>query len=449
MSKLTRTQLIKTEAGNNFAPPLKRVLVRFKDHYVSKCAKDLAEGDKVRWNREFIQKTLDEVDLVLSAQSGRYASSREMVMEQNSARVWIPKLRVHLLESMTNASRAQILLEGTDITPEEYRAVSNMAHERILEYSSMHSLDPVCWDTVLNWVSGKVIAPAEKRFFDALGSFNPVLSEIYLDFVGNGPWSEAYSIYTNLRKVAMSYISDLQLKEGNGSGKRRRKGEGLDFGPELSAVVEAFGEEMRSRFIDVEVLGNETLRLDKKKISKKRGMEPHLFRGIAKADGELGEIKIDRLENYALEEIFGSDFSSALDGPEKAIEHAKKFVIERGFSLEDLRDWICRDCSPKSVVNDFEEFASEHSWPSEKELAASMLKDMGIGGKLERVYPQNESDLVAVLEGGSEITLSGFRKAYLAEREKCFLRIADLCKLKADGISRLIELAEQAGSEEN
>jgi hypothetical protein len=441
MSKLTRTQLIKTEAGNNFASPLKRVLVRFKDHYIQKRAKDLAEGDKVRWKREFIQKTLDEVDLVLSAQSGRYASAREAVMEQNSARVWVPKLRVHLLESMSNASRAQILMEGTDITPEEYRAVSNAAHERILEYSSMHSLDPVCWDTVLNWVSGKVIAPAEKRFLDALGSFSPVFSEIYLDFIKNGPWSEAYSIYTNLRKVAMSYISDLQLKEGNGSEKKRRKGEGLDFGPELSAVVEAFGEEMRSRFIDVEVLGNETLRLDKKKISKTRGMEPHLFRGIVKADEDFGGIAIDRLEYYSDGEIFGIEDASALDDPERLIEHAKKFAIGHGFSLEDLRERFTRRkaTAPTEILLD----ASEGIVPEEaieniirsaglRDMAHDILIDMRDGRR----------EIKAVLKDGSVVPLMQFGPSVVREMGQAAGRMLEK-------VERLQELAAEIGSEED
>ncbi|MEM4272240.1 MAG: hypothetical protein QXH30_01505 [Candidatus Bilamarchaeaceae archaeon] len=439
MSKLTRTQFIKTEAGNNFAPPLKRVLVRFGDHYVLKRAKDLAEGDRVRWKREFIQKTLDEVDVVLSAQSERYAAAREVVMVQNSARVWIPKMRVHLLESISSASMAQILLEGTDISTEQYRGVSNRVHGRIVEYSSMHSLEPVCWDTVLNWVSGKVIAPAEKRFLDAMGIFNPVFSEIYLDFVNKGPWSEAYWIYTNLRKIAMSYISEIQLGEKNGNAKKGKNRGGLDFGPELSAVVGAFAEEMKGMFLDVEVLGNETVRLDKKKIARQRGVDPHLFRGLVKADEEHGEIKIDKLENYSDDAVFGIEDASALNDPEKLIEHAKGFAIGHGFSLEDLKERFSKkDVSiPIDILLD----ATEGIMP--REAVENVIRSMGLGNKVNHVLldiRDGRREIKALLEDGSVVPLMELDP--LAVRE-----MGNVAAEMVEKVGRLEELANQIASE--
>jgi len=389
--KVRNIHIIKTEAGSNILPPRKKVLVRVGERYVPREAKALNPGDKVRWRREFIQKTLDEVDAVLSTNSQRYIEARETVMEQNSARVWIPKLRIHLLSALTDATKAQIMLEdGADLSPEATREAVNTAHEAILNYSSTQGMDPVAWDTVANWVSGRTIAPFDKRFFAALSPINPVFTQIATDFERDGPWAQAYELYVNLRKIAMAYLADTSAENGKNSPKKRKPpSQKLKFGEELTSLVETFEDEKKNRWIDSEVLENEPLKLNTKKISSRKKDQPQLFRGIVKLDDpDLGEIDVDVIDNYSLVDIFGD---ANLEDFEAIIECAKNFVLSRGFSYADLQERLLRfDVATETIlVREIGELR-----------AKAFLEENGLGWR-EMARIQNKAAMFATERGSA------------------------------------------------
>lgn len=343
--RLRPFNLIKTTAGANLATPNQKLLKKHKGKYVERRAGDIAEGDWLRWKKEFIQKKLDEVDAHFSLDNKKYVEARAVLMEPNSARVWVPKLRIHLLSGIPGVDMRQVLFEsGRDITPEAHRGAANRAHEAVETYSAQNSIIPVCWDAVSNWVGGNVIAPMNKNFLEALGTFSPELLAIYEDFCKDGPFAQAYRYYTGLRQTAMSAIADIasgkkrtasEDEPGDSKGSGKRSGV---FSKELAGLVKAFGDEIESRYIDVEVLGNERLKLSPGKKSSKKKTEGHLFRGLVSAgSGGAEGLEVDKLDNYSRGEIFGLNSVDALEGPERCIEHAKRFALEHGFSLRELR----------------------------------------------------------------------------------------------------------------
>lgn len=380
--------LIKTEAGNNMLPPCKRVLVRFGDHYVPKEARDLVPGDRVRWKKEYVQKTLDEVDAVLSNCSSRYNWARQVVMEQNTALVWIPKLRILLLETEREITRAQMMLEGEDISPAMAARVANRAHAAVEEYGVAHGITPVCWDTVSNWVAGRVVAPAEKGFLDALSGINPKFQPIFQDFRSNGPWAEAYRIYVGLRQVAMSYLAGIS---GEPSGtSHSAKSTGRDFSPELSTIVDSFGIDMRTGTLDALVVSAESIRMKAKSLSGKKKVDPHLFRGLVTfEDGVAAGLKVDSPDNYPNEEIFGMPHEVVPENAKKAAENAKAFAIAHGFSFADVRRRLLGDGSPieerKELVR---RFFIKQKMSSLDEMRKNLLE--GTGLTWEELSPEDK-----------------------------------------------------------
>ncbi len=389
MAKSRRMHLVKTEAGNNLVPPTKSVLVRFGDRYIRRQAQHLVPGDRVRWKKEFIQKTLDEVDIELSSRSERYVQARETVMIQGSTGIWVPRLRYHLLAGAPAVTRSQALFEGTDISPGECREITNLVHKEIVDYSRLKGMGPVCWDTVSNWVLGNVLAPANKDFFYPLGGIHPAFYEIHDDFRAGGPWAQAYELYVTLRRVAMNYIAKPKA-EGKGTSPGAAKGKGSAngrFAEELSALVEAFETDRESACIDVAVQGNETQRLRNKALSNRKRVDPHLFKGVVCEGDELA-VEADSLDNYSDAEICGG---AIMDNPREAIENAKKFALEHGFSLAELKERL----TPKKIDEKRIKKAVEEA-SSELGLSVESIRDElleGSGLKYEELSPEEKAAL--------------------------------------------------------
>jgi hypothetical protein len=309
-------------------------------------------------------------------------------MEQNTALVWIPKLRILLLETEREITRAQIMLEGEDISPAMAARVANRAHAAVEEYGVAHGITPVCWDTVSNWVAGRVVAPAEKGFLDALSGINPKFQPIFQDFRSNGPWAEAYRIYVGLRQVAMSYLAGIS---GEPSGSpHSTKSPGRDFSPELSTIVDSFGIDMKTGTLDALVVSAESIRMKAKSLSGKKKVDPHLFRGLVTfEDGMAAGLKVDSPDNYPNEEIFGMPHEVVPENAKKAAENAKAFAIAHGFSFADVRRRLLGDGSPieerKELVR---QFFIEQKMSSLDEMRRNLLE--GTGLTWEQLPPEDK-----------------------------------------------------------
>lgn len=404
MVRTLRVQQIRTEAGITLLPATSKALVQLGDRYVSRDACDLVPGDRVRFRKDHISRSIDEVDVVLSGASQRYVTSREQIMERNSLGLWIPKLRTLLLRGMNSQygivapalAGRKILLEHDDFSPHEYRFMADSVSSRIGAYAITNGLRAVCWDTTANWVMGRVIAPEQKRFFNALSAFNPAFSAIAQDFAANGPWAQAYNTYVTIRKVCMSYVAAQYNPPDVGPQQGAQQRPGASLAPELAAIVSTFAGDASSQYIDVEVLSNEELRQRKDVFRRRQKFEPYLFKGIVTAGaGAQADVPFDSLENYTGDEIFGTE--RPLDNPEQALEHAKLFALERGFTLSALKKRLEGKPPEINAMKDAAEaFMMEHGMGSVAQLRETLLE--GTGLRYEDLGPEGRLRVLREVE---------------------------------------------------
>lgn len=404
MVRTLRVQQIRTEAGVTLLSATSKALVQLGDRYVSRDACDLVPGDRVRFRKDHISRNIDEVDVVLSGASQRYVISREQIMERNSLGLWIPKLRTLLLRGMNTRygivtpplADRKILFEHDDFSPREYRFMADSVSSRIEAYAIANGLRAVCWDTTANWIMGKVIAPEQKRFFDALSAFNPAFSAIAQDFAANGPWAQAYGIYVTIRKVCMSYVAaqynppNVDLQQG------AQQRAGISLAPELAAIVSTFAGDASSQYLDVEVLSNEELRQRKDVFRKRQKLEPHLFKGIVTigAGNPIG-VPFDSLDGYDRRAIYGTE--RPLDNPEQALEHAKLFALERGFTLSALRKRLeGKPVDEASMKELTETFLLKHGVGSVQQIRDTLLE--GAGLRFEDLGPEGRLRVLREVE---------------------------------------------------
>ncbi len=424
-----KLQQISTEAGTCLLKSQAKALVRFGNKYIPRDAANLVPGDRVCFRKDHIQKTIDEVDIVLSGASKRYTDARELIMESNSQGIWIPRLRTHLLRGLNSVhalepaavAERKILFEKDDFASRQYVFIVNIVFDEIARYANGIGVRPVCWDTVANWARGEVIAPEEKRYLNALGTFNPAFTCIANDFANKGPWSQAYNLYVTMRKIAMTYLAaqnEPPVSDGPGGGTRIP---GLSFGSELAALISAFSADIRSQFLDVEVLSNQELRMKRDSFRRKQRFEPHLFKGIvtpgsaASGNGSLpADIPIDAIENYSVAEITGTD--TPMEHPEEEIERAKLFALEHGFSLEELKRHLLR--KPDGRQN---RKISEEVEKSMKEMRIydwEQVKDKVAHEFFDKPYKELEYDeQTIVMEEGKRVIMK-IREYLGAKREK-------------------------------
>jgi len=396
MVRTLRVQQIRTEAGVTLLPATSKALVQLGDRYVSRDACDLVPGDRVRFRKDHISRSIDEIDVVLSGASQRYVTSREQIMERNSLGLWIPKLRTLLLGGMNSQygivapalAGRKIFLEHDDFSPHEYRFMADSVSSRIGAYAITNGLRAVCWDTTANWVMGRVIAPEQKRFFNALSAFNPAFSAIAQDFAANGPWAQAYGTYVTIRKVCMSYVAAQYNPPNVGPQQGAQQRPGASLAPELAAIVSTFAGDASSQYIDVEVLSNEELRQRKDVFRRRQKFEPYLFKGIVTVgSGGQGGMQFDSLDKYDGKQIFGTE--KPLDNPEQAVEHAKLFALEHGFTLSELKKRLEGKPVDEASMKEFTEtFLLKHGVGSVQQIRDTLLE--GTGLRFEDLGPEGQ-----------------------------------------------------------
>ncbi len=380
---------IVSEGGVTLVKSRFSAAVRFHGGYTEREARDIVPGDRVRFRKNFIAKDLSQVDIVLSGTSDRYVQARLQLMEQNNLGLWIPRLRTHLLRAIFtqnfdhNVFENKVLRQNDDFDSIQYRSAVDQVTQVIESYASQNSIVSVSWDTVSNWLNGLVIAPQEKRFFNALGAINPIFLAVAQDFTTNGLWAQAYEVYTTLRKIAMTYLA--RSSDHIPTSGSRPKPNGLSVGAELSELVRVFESDRNSAYLDVVVISNEEVRMKRSDLARKERFEPHLFKGLTRADDP--NISVDQLSNYRLSDICGAGLPltaplravlSAFDflntpaagisfiTPEDALAHAKQFAIEHGFSFAQVRR-LFDGSAPKPNV-------SKKEKPSD---TASVVDDIG------------------------------------------------------------------------
>jgi len=242
--------------GNAFAP----VSISRLERMVRAAGQSMetgAGGYHVLFHNQRINQTMAQLDAqgVLEAGSTRYQDAKQLVHVQNRNGGWIPKLRVGLIEGFVpTATRQEVLREGADISSTVYTQVVGDIASRMGTYLAANpgALRMVQPRTMREWVQGEVVAPDDRRTFDALRGVHQFFDQFSSDRAfyyanQNRNWSEphnnleaAYHIWEVIRQGVMSYISRRPSGSSNGGRQGGGQRQRLTLADELSHVVNYF-----------------------------------------------------------------------------------------------------------------------------------------------------------------------------------------------------------------
>lgn len=210
----SRKLLITTTHGTTILDLESKVDVHLnKDIYLEKQAIYLNVGDTVRWQKEYIQKTLDEVDSFLES-SPRYMHSKRRIFERNAKNEYIPLLRTELWRGILNnkgiynrSLESIIKKEEGDFDASEY----DDAIEYVSSLLDRHRIE-ISRGAIRKWLEGETYTPKDWGIFNAFAKINNIFKEFdgtNLELDGR---HSNYKIFVVTRQTVMRYIA--KIKEG-------------------------------------------------------------------------------------------------------------------------------------------------------------------------------------------------------------------------------------------
>jgi len=121
---------------------------------------------------------------------------------------------------------------------------------------------------------------------------------------------------------------------------------------------------------------------------RRQKFEPYLFKGIVTVgSGGQGGMQFDSLDKYDGKQIFGTE--KPLDNPEQAVEHAKLFALEHGFTLSELKKRLEGKPVDEASMKEFTEtFLLKHGVGSVQQIRDTLLE--GTGLRFEDLGPEGQ-----------------------------------------------------------
>src|SRR3989338_2995556 len=376
-----------TDLGSTFVSSTRTTYVKHGDKYNIVPMKYAGEGDKIIYDWQWVSTSLDRVDVALEIRLDTYRDAKEALFEKNASGVYIPRLRINIIrgiESPSDTLEGRILKnDGMDFSSAEYRAIVDIAHEIVDYYAKRNKLHTPIWETVLNWVQGNVISPANFKFLEALAEINPYFNEAYKSFEDGGGFKDAYEDYVNKREGIMAYLAKVKdtqkLREDMGkSWSGTRKG---DLSEELKVLFEELGDEIQPHYRDAVIISIERVGTKgEKNIRRRKANEPHLFRGIYTEDNPPGNRAVVRLEDINIREELGG--VNLYENTDIAVQRLKEICIRYGFPIGMMRDYILRKDPTTGKRAEIEawQFIEEHKLTPDRlraEFIQSIEKEIG------------------------------------------------------------------------
>jgi len=341
-----------TDYGSTFIGGAARTYVWHEDHYTRIDAKYLNEGQRVRFERKYISRTLDEIDALLAVRSDRYRYAKAALFERNESGMHIPKLRCNIIrgiESFSQDLEDRILRSnGADFNIADYRLFTDLVHDVLVRFAASRGLKAPVWETALHWVRGQVVSPANAMFYAALADINPYFMELFHDFNEGGALKDAYEYYMKVRRGLMAWRAPAGATQEAQQGWSDKKIGTLD--QERQIVMEELGTDINSQFIDAVVLKVERVRKKKEHgVLKRHSDEPHLFRGIYTGDASEEGVRVVLIDQIDFKsELSGIDFMSQ---PQAYAGKLKELCVRYGFPIQMMRDYIFRPLDKRDEEN--------------------------------------------------------------------------------------------------
>jgi len=404
--------LVETTLGNTLLPRgtwyLSHVAQRV---FVKKLIEDITPGEMVIYEKEFINKTLGEIEPYLE-QSVRYRSALDKIFLKNNQGERIPVFRRDLIQAVASNSiitqdtlNEKIMREnGNDFSHDEYAAMSRYLFERLNDICDKENLPNRSEGAIRGWLDGSTLAPSDWNLFYALelalggkGTFD----DYFAPLEKNDSYERNYRLYTVTRREIMSYLSKFQ---GNSKKVTQKKGgkndeEKIYLAPEINIVV---GQFMRD--IDDQ---NSIARVTGKKIIESRNgnqyaedkIERKLRKGVVTQEKgsqykTTNMLEIDR-ERHVFGEIFVSVIRDYIKNYMK--EPPKNFIISAIRRLMLHMDGIDYNrVSTKQYITDLKNL-SNNTYSKLMNIAEKIHNDM-TSGDMDSYFDLNHGTIYRAYE---------------------------------------------------
>ena len=421
-----------TDLGSTFVSGKDATYVKNGSTYVRVDGNYLNPGDMVLFRKDCITKGLDEVDSVLDGRRDTYREAKLKLFELNENGIYVPRLRTNIIRGIEGANpdiEDKILRNGDqDFEPKEYRPLVDLTHEVVSDYADRQGLNGPKWLTVLNWVKGNVVAPAETRYFEALAKINPEFNVIYRSFSEGGEFKDAYEYYIKVRKGIMAYLARLTQREGDGAQTRWGQSKGGTIGEEIELVLEEFGTDIESQFVDANIVTIERVKKAKERgVKSRRGSSPHLFRGIYTGTENPENRQVLSIGDIDLEsKVAHIDWST---NPELLGRTIKEICVEYGFPINMMVDYVLEIGLGRDIVNEQGHATlDEAGLPRPGQIGAFLDERAGSLGINTDSWPLKYRKKFATLITRQEKTLLNQRRAGVEDLQRIARRVIEAIK---------------------
>lgn len=414
-----------TDYGSTFVSGNARAHVWHEDHYNKIDAKYLNEGQRVRFERKYIPKSLDEIDAILAARSGRYRDAKALLFERNENNIYIPRLRCEIIrgvETPTQDLETRILRSnGADLNPADYRLITDLVHDVLVRFAASRGMKAPVWETALSWIKGDVVSPANPLLYAALADIHPYFMDPYHDFQQGGRFKDAYDHYMKIRRCLMAWrapADETAPQEPTQSWSAKRSG---TLEEERLIIMEEFGTDINSRFVDAVVLKVERVRKKREHgVLRRQSKEPHLFKGVYTGDNVPEGTRVVSIDQIDLRGEIGD--INPLEEPLVYTQKLKEICIRYGFPLNMMRDrflGVGRDKAEmmqqvqQEVKNIFERYSPDSI---RRELLQHIEK---IGGfKYENLDAGRRAEVDAIISQQTLTVFEAVQQRLVEDREK-------------------------------
>jgi len=258
-----RKTLVCTTAGNSLMDRESVTYLRVSGNtFTPRKVKDGGRGDMVLYKKEFVDKTLGEVEEYLLAEDVRYRDAKGMLFERGGCGD-VTRLRAGLWRGASSGVResyenleGRIMLEDGDFSMSDYSGMNRRVQVALGNDFHRGGPTPVNDSASRKWLNDTV-APADWNMFRGLAEINQVFEEFYDDFRNSGEGDvnfsnnlyDAYKLFVGIRRGIMRYIGRPRGRGRGGAGASRR-GDGLfSLGPEIDIVLRYVLDEINEESI--------------------------------------------------------------------------------------------------------------------------------------------------------------------------------------------------------
>jgi hypothetical protein len=353
-------------------------------------AKNVSRGDMVLFRKEYVDKSLEEVEEYLLAEDERYRSAKGMLFEGDVTRLRVGLWRDNVMRERYENLEERIL--GNDFGARDFSDMARRIHYVLVEDFEMGGPRPVGDGAARKWLDDTV-APADWNMFRGLARINPAFNDFYNDFVNSVPGEanfsenvyDAYRLFVGIRRGIMRYLARPKGRGKGGGGKSRDDERLFSLGPEIDIVLKYVLDEINEDSIAAVVTSVRDIEYEIGEGYDAGGVK--LSSGVVTGRREPEEVSVRNV----FEVVDEGDVMASLLG-EGIVKYLDKRRRMEGVDGEGERVY---------VANRFNELYGNRAGFFEKNSAAMTLINKTTGGTDWRKLGVEE-DRVEMLDGLAE-----------------------------------------------